>query len=118
MRVVVTRPQADAERTAAALRARGHDVLVTPLMRLEPIAVNLDGQWSALAITSANAPNAIARNPARDMLVKLPLLAIGRRGGGGGPPSGVAGDTAARGRGRGSARLIRRNHPTKGRGAL
>ena len=79
MRVVVTRPQADAERTAAALRARGHDVLVTPLMRVEPIAVDLDGQWSALAITSANAPNAIARNPARDTLVNLPLLAVGRR---------------------------------------
>src|SRR5262245_42960293 len=79
MRVVVTRPQADAERTAAALRARGHDVLVTPLMRVEPIAVDLDGQWTALAITSANAPNAIARNPAHDTLVKLPLLAVGRR---------------------------------------
>ena len=79
MRVVVTRPQADAERTAAALRARGYDVLVTPLMRVEPIAVDLDGQWSALAITSANAPNAIAGNPARDTLVKLPLLAVGRR---------------------------------------
>jgi uroporphyrinogen-III synthase len=79
MRVVVTRPQADAERTATALRARGHDVLVTPLMRVEPIAVDLDGQWSALAITSANAPTAIAGNPAREMLVGLPLLAVGRR---------------------------------------
>ena len=79
MRVVVTRPQADAERTAAALRARGYDVLVTPLMRVEPIAVDLDGQWSALAITSANAPKAIAGNPARDRLVRLPLLAVGRR---------------------------------------
>jgi uroporphyrinogen-III synthase len=79
MRVVVTRPQADAERTAAALRARGHDVLVTPLMRVEPIAVDLDGRWSALAITSANAPSAIAGNPAHDMLIRLPLLAVGRR---------------------------------------
>jgi uroporphyrinogen-III synthase len=79
MRVAVTRPQADAERTATALRTRGHDVLVTPLMRVEPIAADLGGQWSALAITSANAPNAIARNPVRDKLIKLPLLAVGRR---------------------------------------
>src|SRR6476660_9824003 len=79
MRVVVTRPQAAAERTAAAVRARGHDVLVTPLMRVEPIAVDLAGDWSALAITSANAPNAIANNPARETLLKLPLLVIGRR---------------------------------------
>src|SRR5215475_10766228 len=79
MRVVVTRPQADAERTAAVLRARGHEVLVTPLMRVEPIAANLDGRWSALAITSANAPAAITGNPARHTLVKLPLLAVGGR---------------------------------------
>ena len=32
MSVVVTRPQADSERSAAALRARGHTVLVAPLM--------------------------------------------------------------------------------------
>ena len=38
MRLVVTRPQADSERTAAALRARGHEVLVAPLMRVEPVA--------------------------------------------------------------------------------
>jgi uroporphyrinogen-III synthase len=79
MRVVVTRPQADAERTTAVLRARGHDVLVAPLMRVEPIAVNLDGKWSAVVITSANAPNAIAHNSARDALIKLPGYAVGRR---------------------------------------
>ena len=33
MRIVVTRPQEDAERTAAALRARCHDVLIAPLLR-------------------------------------------------------------------------------------
>src|SRR5262249_57282305 len=109
MRVVVTRPQADAERTAAALRARGHDVLVTPLMRVEPIAVNLDGQWSALAITSANAPNAIARNPARDMLVKLPLLAIGRRSGEAARPARVAGVTSVEGGVGERVRLIEAN---------
>lgn len=79
MRVVVTRPQADAERTAAVLRARGHDVLVAPLMRVEPIAVNLEGEWSAVVMTSANAPNAIAHNSARGLLIKLPGFAVGRR---------------------------------------
>jgi uroporphyrinogen-III synthase len=34
MRLVVTRPQTDSERTAAALRARGHAVLVAPLLRV------------------------------------------------------------------------------------
>ena len=44
MRVVVTRPRVDAERTATVLRACGHEVLMAPLMHIEPIAANLDGE--------------------------------------------------------------------------
>lgn len=79
MRVVVTRPQIDGERTAAALRARGHEVLVAPLMRVEPIDADLAGNWGAVIVTSANAPVAIAENSARNILVKLPLFAVGQR---------------------------------------
>src|SRR6516162_4053007 len=79
MRVIVTRPQTDSERTAAALRARGHEVLVAPLMRVEPIATDFAGSWSGIVITSANAPAAIAKNSARDRLIKLPVYAVGRR---------------------------------------
>lgn len=79
MRVVVTRPQSDGERTAAALRARGHDVLVAPLMRVEPVAADLGGQWGAVIVTSANAPSAIADNLARNALCMLPLFAVGQR---------------------------------------
>ena len=38
VRLLVTRPNADAERTAATLRARGHDVSSRPLLRIEPVA--------------------------------------------------------------------------------
>ena len=79
MRVVITRPQSDGERTAAALRARGHEVLVTPLMRVEPVTPDLHGKWGAVIITSANAPSAIADNSARAALIKLPLFAVGQR---------------------------------------
>jgi|SRR5215470_17081005 uroporphyrinogen-III synthase len=79
MRVVLTRPQPDSERTAALLRARGHDVLVTPLMRIEPLVVDLGGSWGAVIITSANAPAAIVDNRARQTLTKLPLFAVGDR---------------------------------------
>jgi uroporphyrinogen-III synthase len=79
MRVVITRPQADGERTATALRARGHEVLVAPVMRVEVIAASLAGEWDAVIVTSANAPNAIAQNPARDALIKRPLFAVGQR---------------------------------------
>ena len=79
MRVVITRPQPAAERTAAALAARGHDVWVVPLMQVEPVAADLSGDWGAVIVTSANAPAAIAGNPAREVLLALPLLAVGQR---------------------------------------
>ena len=79
MRVVVTRPQADAERTAKILRKLGHEVLVAPLMRVEPIDADLSGNWSAVVVTSANAPGAIAANSACEALHKLPLFAVGER---------------------------------------
>jgi uroporphyrinogen-III synthase len=78
MRVVVTRPQADGERTAAALRARGYEVLVAPLMEVEAVAADLSGNWDAAIITSANAVGPIAENPASETLFALPLFAVGQ----------------------------------------
>jgi uroporphyrinogen-III synthase len=79
MRIVVTRPQADSERTAAALRARRHDVLIAPLLQVEPVATDFSGGWGGIIITSSNAPGAIASHPAREKLVRLPLYAVGKR---------------------------------------
>ena len=79
MRIAVTRPQADSERTATALRARGHAVLVAPLMQVEPVAAEIRASWAAVVVTSANAPGAIATHPARAVLIKLPVFAVGRR---------------------------------------
>ena len=75
MRIVVTRPQADGERTATVLEALGHEVLVAPLMRIEPVAVALAGTWSAIVITSANALQAAAAPE----LKSLPVFAVGSR---------------------------------------
>lgn len=77
MRVVVTRPQADSERTAVALEALGHEVLVAPLMRIEPVAVDLAGTWSAIVITSANALQAVPATA--DGVKPLPVFAVGDR---------------------------------------
>jgi len=79
MRLVVTRPQADGERTAEALRARGHDVLLAPLMRIETVDADLAGTWGAVIITSANAASALAGNPELATLCKLPCFSVGRR---------------------------------------
>ncbi len=87
MRVVVTRPQPQGAHTAAALAARGHDVWEVPLMQVEPVAADLSGGWGAVVITSANAPDAIAGNPARDALHQVPRVRRRppqRRGGAGG----------------------------------
>ncbi len=79
MRVVVTRPQEDAERTAAVLRARGHEVLLAPLLRLEPVKADLRTNWGGIIITSAHAASALAAHPAREELIKLRLFAVGQR---------------------------------------
>jgi len=106
MRVVVTRPQADSERTAAALRARGHEVLVAPLLRVEPVAADLSGGWGGVIITSANTSGAIAGNLARAALVKLPLFAVGQRSADSARMAGFADVTSAGGDVRDLVQLI------------
>lgn len=77
MRFAVTRPLPDGERTAEALRARGHDVLLAPLLRTEPVAADLSGDWAGVIVTSANGLRATAGRLAP--LVALPLYAVGAR---------------------------------------
>src|SRR6201996_6099704 len=81
MRLLVTRPEPDAERTAAVLRARGHEVLVSPLLRIEPLpdAAIGPGPVAALLVTSANVAPAIAAHARFAQLRLLPLFAVGDR---------------------------------------
>ena len=81
MRVLVTRPEPDGERTAAKLRARGAEVLLAPLLQIEPfrdVALG-NGPWVALAMTSANAVPAITQHPRRGELLALPAYVVGQR---------------------------------------
>jgi uroporphyrinogen-III synthase len=79
--LLVTRPEPDAERTAAALRRRGHQVELAALLRVEAIADAAlgSGPWSALVVTSSNALHAVASHPRRAELMGLRLFAVGRR---------------------------------------
>ena len=81
MRLLVTRPERDAQRTAAALSARGHQVRIAPLLRIEAIPGADIGSapWQAVLMTSANAARAIALHPKLGELRALPVLAVGRR---------------------------------------
>ena len=80
MRLLVTRPEPDGERTAQALRARGHAVVLAPLLRTETIAFVLpDRAFSAVVLTSANAARAVADHPGRAQLTALTAFTVGRR---------------------------------------
>ena len=79
MRLLVTRPEPDAARTAASLRARGHEVVLAPLLRIELLDFELpDEPWSAVVMTSANAARAVAEHPRRAALIGREAFAVGR----------------------------------------
>jgi uroporphyrinogen-III synthase len=78
LRILVTRPREDAAPLAAALEARGHEVLLEPLLAIAP---REDVDWptghtqaQALLVTSANGLRAFAR---LDRRRDLPVLAVG-----------------------------------------
>jgi uroporphyrinogen-III synthase len=79
MAVLVTRPQPDDETTAAALRARGFEVLLAPMLRFEPVAFHddEDARYGAVIITSANALRGIAPHLEASGLLELPLFTVG-----------------------------------------
>jgi uroporphyrinogen-III synthase len=80
MRLLVTRPQDDGERTATALRARGHSVLVAPLLRMEPVAADFGlGPFAAVLTTSANAARAVVAHARIAELRSVPLYTVGGR---------------------------------------
>jgi uroporphyrinogen-III synthase len=80
VRLLVTRPQEDGERTAAALRARGHTVILAPLLRIEPVAAEFGpGPFAAVLTTSANAARAVAAHGRIEELRGMPLYTVGRR---------------------------------------
>lgn len=79
MSILVTRPHPDNEATAENLRARGHVVLLAPVLKFEPIAFRDDTEagYGAIIVTSANAIRAVAPQ-LRDLgLLELPLFAVG-----------------------------------------
>jgi uroporphyrinogen-III synthase len=81
VRLLVTRPAADATRTAAALRARGHEPILAPLLDVE-IMSDADlgaGPWSAILVTSANAVRAVAGHKRRDELRGIAVFTVGDR---------------------------------------
>ena len=81
MRVIVTRARADAERTAAALRARGHEPILSPVLEIVRTGAQIQpDQAQGLVATSAHAFEAIRAGEAAS-LAPLPLFVVGARTG-------------------------------------
>lgn len=79
MAILVTRPAPENERTAQALRARGYDALLSPMLRFEAIPFHGedDAAYDGVVITSGNAIRAIESHPSRQHLFGLPAFAVG-----------------------------------------
>lgn len=113
MLVLVTRPLAQATRTARQLEQRGHDVLIDPVLELRQLPVPpIGADVTAVAVTSANAAPALAGiDPA------LPVFAVGEATAAAARAVGRHAVLVAEGDGIALARLIGRS-ATPGRGTI
>jgi uroporphyrinogen-III synthase len=72
LRVLITRPVAEAQALARRLEVLGHDILIEPLLTIEPLPAVLDLKGvQAIALTSTNAA------PALGAATHLPVFAVG-----------------------------------------
>jgi uroporphyrinogen-III synthase len=108
VRLLLTRPEPDAQRTAATLRAKGHEVHSTPLLRIEHLADAMIGDrpWAAILITSANAAHAVAAHARLAQLRALPVFTVGQRTAQAVAAAGFADVTSAEGNAGDLARLV------------
>lgn len=79
MRILVTRPEPDAEKTAAKLRALGHEPVIAPLLTVDFSAPPADpAEPAALMLTSRNAVRAISRWPQAAVWRERPVFVTGQ----------------------------------------
>ena len=81
MAVLVTRPVPDNEATASALRDRGFEPLLAPMLTFQALPFQLEEgrEFRGLVLTSTNALRAIAASPQLARLQALPVFAVGAR---------------------------------------
>ncbi|MDQ8729679.1 uroporphyrinogen-III synthase [Bradyrhizobium sp. LHD-71] len=81
MAVLVTRPAPDNQATADALRARGLEPMLAPMLTFQPLPFRSDNdeRYSGVILTSANVIRAIVAHPLLQHLQTLPAFAVGAR---------------------------------------
>lgn len=109
MRILVTRPDDEAQRTAEALRALGHEPVVAPVLRIvaRPDVDLGAGPWDAVLMTSGNAARALAQHPRCDELKGLPLFVVGPQTAAAARAQGFSDVTASEGDSAALMRLVR-----------
>ncbi len=120
MRLLLTRPRPEAERTAEALRAIGHEPVFAPVLEIETIAEAAigPGPYAAVLLTSGNAARAIAKHPDRERVVALDCFAVGPQTAAAARLAGFANVQSAGGDGGDLARLIGERQAGGGRADL
>ena len=77
MRILLTRPEADAKRSAKRLAALGHEVLIAPLFEIVPTGAPApEGHFDQLLATSAHAFEGLGPHA---QCLKQPLHVVGER---------------------------------------
>ncbi|UYN98695.1 MAG: uroporphyrinogen-III synthase [Devosia sp.] len=81
MRMIVTRPEPDAQASAERLAALGIEPILAPLLTRQNLSARLPPAegFAALAVTSANALRSLAERPDFTGLLGIPLFAVGDR---------------------------------------
>lgn len=81
MRVLITRPQPDADATAARLVGAGLQALVDPMLVVEALddARLPEGRFDAVALTSVNGARLLGARAEFGALSRLPLFTVGHR---------------------------------------
>ena len=75
---IITRPERDSVRFAAAARAAGAAVLASPLLSIELNAAAVpERPYQAVAVTSANGARGVGAHPARERLIRARALTVG-----------------------------------------
>lgn len=110
MRVLITRPLEDAARTAAALVSAGHEPIIAPIVRIEPLAHEMPWPVDALLATSANA---LRHAAIQDQHRGLPVFTVGDATASEARSCGFKTVHSAQGDSRDLAALVRRQLPAR-----
>ena len=80
MRLIVTRPEPAAGKTAKKLRALGHDVIISPVLEIVDSGLDMPaGVFSAILVTSSNALRVMKSRGIDEILLQTPLYVAGDR---------------------------------------